>query len=130
MFQAIPVIFIHRRHFSIPNDGLIFIGIGIGSILAAVVNLLFMRRYPRLLKRWYGFPPPEERLYSAMLGGPVLAIGIFWLGWSGNYESVPWWVPGLSTILIGLSITLIFISFIVRLIPSSLLLTSNVADYG
>jgi len=65
-----------------------------------------------------------------MLGGPVLAIGIFWLGWSGNYESVPWWVPGLSTILIGLSITLIFISFIVRLIPSSLLLTSNVADYG
>jgi MFS transporter, DHA1 family, multidrug resistance protein len=115
VFQAIPVIFIHTRHFSISNDGLIFIGIGIGSILAAIVNLWFLRPYPRLLKEWYGFPPAEERLYSAMLGGPILAIGILWLGWSGNYESVPWWVPGLSTILIGLAITLVFISFIVRL---------------
>jgi hypothetical protein len=38
-----------------------------------------------------------------MLGGPILAIGILWLGWSGHYESVPWWVPGLSTIFIGLA---------------------------
>ena len=114
MFQALPVIFIRTRHFSISNDGLVFIGIGIGSILATFVNLWFLRSYPRLLKQWHGFPPAEERLYSAMVGGPVLVVGILWLGWSGNYESVPWWVPGLSTILIGLAITLIFISFIVR----------------
>jgi len=49
-----------------------------------------------------------------MVGRPVLVVGILWLSWSGNYESVPWRVPGLSTILIGLAITLIFISFIVR----------------
>ena len=65
-----------------------------------------------------------------MLGGPVLVVGIFWLGWSGNYESVPWWIPGLSTILIGLAITLIFISFIVRLTPTLFLLTLNISDYG
>ena len=123
VFQAIPVIFIHIRHFSISNDGLMFICIGIGSTLATIVNLCFLRPYRRLLKQWYGFPPAEERLYSAMLGGPILVIGIFWLGWSGNDESVPWWVPELSTILIGLAITLIFISFIVRLAPSLLLLT-------
>ena len=115
VFQALPVIFIRTRHFSISNDGLIFIGIGIGAVLATVVNLWFLRTYPLLLKQWHGYPPAEERLYSAMVGGPILVIGIFWLGWSGNYASVPWWVPGLSTILIGLSITLIFISFIVRL---------------
>jgi len=118
VFQALPVIFIRTRHFSISNDGLVFIGIGIGSILATVVNLWFLRPYPRLLKQWYGFPPAEERLYSAMVGGPVLVVGILWLGWSGNYESVPWWVPALSTILIGLAITLVFISFIVRLTSS------------
>ena len=128
MFQAVPVIFIRTRHFSISNDGLIFIGIGIGSILAAVVNLCFLRSYPRLLKKWYGFPPAEVRLYSAMVGGPVLVIGILWLGWSGNYESVPWWVPALSTLLIGLGITLIFISFIVRLILVTLL--STWTDFG
>lgn len=122
MFQALPIIFIRTRHFSISNDGLVFIGIGIGSVLAALVNLWFLRPYPRLLEKWHGFPPAEERLYSAMLGGPILAIGILWLGWSGHYESVPWWVPALSTIFIGLAITLVFISFIVRLIPLPVLL--------
>jgi hypothetical protein len=46
-----------------------------------------------------------------MVGGPVLVAGILWFGW---------WVPGLSTIvvgprtiLIGLGITLLFTSFIV-----------------
>jgi len=37
----------------------------------------------------------------------MLAIGIFWLGWSGNYESVAWWVPG----IVSLGITFIIISF-------------------
>ncbi|KAI0248053.1 MFS polyamine transporter [Lactifluus subvellereus] len=125
MFQALPVIFIRTRHFSISNDGLIFIGIGIGAVLATVVNLWFLRTYPLLLKQWYGYPPAEERLYSAMVGGPILAIGIFWLGWSGNYASVPWWVPGLSTILIGLSITLVFISFISYLVDTYLIYAAS-----
>jgi len=54
VFQAIPVIFIHTL--SISNDGLIFIGIGIGSVLAAVVNLWFLRPYPR----GTDFPPPRS----------------------------------------------------------------------
>jgi hypothetical protein len=120
VFQALPVIFIRTRHFSISNDGLVFIGIGIGAAFASILNLWFLRSYPRLLKQWYGFPPAEERLYSAMVGGPILVIGILWLGWSGSYESVPWWVPGLSTIFIGMAITLVFISFIVRPISLSL----------
>ncbi|KAI9447622.1 hypothetical protein H4582DRAFT_2068235 [Lactarius indigo] len=75
------------------------------------MNLWFLPPYPGHLKRWHGFPPVEEHQYSVMVGGPTLVIGILLLGWSGNYESVPWWVPGLSTILIDLSITLIFTSF-------------------
>lgn len=114
MFEAVPLIFIRTRHFSVSNNGLVFIGIGIGAALATFMNLWFLRPYPSLLKHWYGFPPAEERLYSAMVGGPLLVIGIFWLGWSGNYESVPWWVPALSMILIGLAIALIFTSFFVR----------------
>jgi len=111
MFEAVPLIFIHTRHFSDSDNGLVFIGIGIGAVLSTVINFCFLRPYPRLLKEWYGFPPAEERLYSAMVGGPVLAIAIFWLGWSGNYETVPWWVPALSLILIGLAVALIFTSF-------------------
>ena len=117
VFEAVPLIFVRTRHFSVPHDGLVFIGIGIGAAIATAMNYWFLRPYPRLLREWHGFPPAEERLYSAMVGGPVLAIGIFWLGWSGNYESVPWWVPALSMIVIGLAIALIFTSFVVRLDP-------------
>jgi hypothetical protein len=66
---------------------------------------------PDVIKQWYGFPPPENRLYGAMIGGPCLVIGIFWMGWSGEFSSVPWYVPALGMILLGVSITLIFISF-------------------
>lgn len=48
-----------------------------------------------------------------MLGSPLLVVSIFWLGWSGNYPSVPWYVPGISTIFVGTSISLIFMSFLV-----------------
>lgn len=65
------------------------------------------------MKEWRGFPPAEERLYGAMMAGPCLVIGIFWLGWTGAYASVPWYVPALSTILIGMSVSLVFISFLV-----------------
>jgi DHA1 family multidrug resistance protein-like MFS transporter len=118
VFQAFPIIFIKIRHFTTGHDGLIFIGIGIGTTIGAFVNYVFSRHYPQLIKRWKGFPPPEERLYGAMLGSPLLVIGIFWLGWTGQYAAVPWYVPGLSTIVIGAAIALIFVSFLVSFLPS------------
>ena len=48
-----------------------------------------------------------------MVAGPCLVIGAFWLGWTGEYENIPWYVPALSTILIGVSVNLVFISFLV-----------------
>ncbi|KAI0248024.1 hypothetical protein BJV78DRAFT_1132099, partial [Lactifluus subvellereus] len=57
-------------------------------------------------------PAPEMRLYSAIFGDPLLVISFFffWLGWTGNYQGVPWYVPALSTITLGTSIALIFMS--------------------
>ena len=70
--------------------------------------------YPEVIKKWKGFPPPENRLFGAMIGSPVLVIGIFWLGWTGQYANIPWYVPALSTIFFGVGISLIFMSFLVR----------------
>jgi hypothetical protein len=114
VFEAFPVIFIHIRHFTIPHDGLVFIGLGIGSVIATLTNIWFLRPYPQLMKEWRGFPPPEKRLNAAMVGTPLLAISIFCLGWTGNYESVPWYVPALTTIPLGTGIVLVFMSFLVR----------------
>lgn len=68
-----------------------------------------------------------------MLAGPFLIVGIFWLGWTGSafgsrslarsgtdlcfadYPSIHWAVPAASAILIGMSFTLVFISFLTYL---------------
>lgn len=112
LFEAIPIIFIETRGFTIWENGLIFIGVGIGTTLGAVINILCSLHYPGLVRKWKGFPPPEERLYGAMIGAPCLIVGAFWLGWTGQYERIHWYVPAISTIFIGASISLIFMSFL------------------
>jgi DHA1 family multidrug resistance protein-like MFS transporter len=114
VFQAFPIVFVTRRGFTISQNGLIFIGVGIGTTIGSIINHFSTRHYPALIKKWRGFPPPEDRLYGAMIGSPVLVIGIFWLGWTGQYSSIPWYVPAISTIFVGAGIGLIFMSFLVR----------------
>jgi hypothetical protein len=113
VFQAFPIIFSEIHHFDIADTGLIFIGTGIGTTIGALINYILTLGYPELIVKWRGFPPPEKRLYSGMIGAPTLVIGAFWMGWAGNYESVPWYVAGLSTIIVGMGISLIFMSFLV-----------------
>ena len=113
VFEALPVIFEGKHGFSISQVGLIFIGVGIGTTLGSVINNACQWEYPVLVPKWKGFPPPEKRLYGAMIGGPCLVIGSFWLGWTGEYASVHWAAPACATVLIGMSINLVFMSFLV-----------------
>jgi hypothetical protein len=113
VLQAFPIIFMIKRGFTVSQNGLIFIGVGVGTSIGSVINYLATRHYPALIKKWRGFPPPEDRLYGAMIGSPILVIGIFWLGWTGQYPSIPWYVPAMSTIPVGTGISLIFMSFLV-----------------
>ncbi|KAF8070036.1 MFS general substrate transporter [Lyophyllum atratum] len=125
LFQAFPIIFIKRHGFTIAQDGLIFIGIGIGTTLGSWLNYRLSSHYPELIRKWRGFPPPEQRLFGAMIGGPGLVVGAFWLGWTGEYSSVPWYVPALSTIMIGFSISMIFMSFLSYLIDTYLMYSAS-----
>lgn len=64
-----------------------------------------------------------------MIAGPSLVVGSFWLGWAGEYEGVPWYVPALSGVLIGAGVILIFVSFLVRFLFSDVdLLLSDHAN--
>ena len=113
LFEALPVVFMIRRNFNEGQGGLIFIGVGVGTTVGCFVNAYLSRNDKELIKKWKGFPPPEKRLRSAMVGAPLLVISIFWLGWTGEYASIPWYVPGLSTIPLGAGISLIFITILV-----------------
>lgn len=125
LFQALPIIFIVKRGFTISQEGLIFIGIGIGVCVGSVINFYTWAHYPELIKKWKGFPPPEERLIGAMIGSPILVIGIFWLGWTGQYANIPWYVPALSTIFIGTGIILIFICLLTYLVDTYLMYSAS-----
>jgi MFS transporter, DHA1 family, multidrug resistance protein len=118
VFEAFPVVFIEKRSFSIAQNGLVFIGVGIGSSIGALLNVWFSSHYVRLIKQWKGFPPPEERLYGAMVAGPSLVVGSFLFGWTGEYPGVPWYLPAIGTILIGMSVALIFVSLLAYLIDT------------
>lgn len=78
--------------------------LNIGTTMGAVLNIIVQRHYKVLAPKWYAFRlsfvpiatpliypmirhghvPPEERLIGAMLAGPLLIIGIFMLGWTGQ----------------------------------------------
>ncbi|KAK9311823.1 hypothetical protein V1522DRAFT_424066 [Lipomyces starkeyi] len=49
-----------------------------------------------------GNPVPEERLIPTMMGSVLFPIGLFWLGWTGNYpHAIPWIVPTLAGSFVG-----------------------------
>ncbi|CCF52968.1 putative mfs-multidrug-resistance transporter [Ustilago hordei] len=112
LFEAVPVIFEMKRGFNLGESGLIFIAVGLGTTIGGMINVLVQLRYRQLTPFWRGMPPPEERLIGSMIAGPFLVLGAFWLGWTGEYVAVPWYVPALSLVPIGMSFTLVFISLL------------------
>ncbi|KAL6304110.1 MFS polyamine transporter [Sparassis latifolia] len=125
LFEALPVIFVGKHGFTIGQSGLTLIGVGIGTTLGAIAFWRQCSHYPELLDKWRGFPPPEERLWGAMNAGLVLVIGGFWLGWTGNYHSVPWIVPALATIPVGYGVSLVFISFVSYIVDTYLMYAAS-----
>jgi len=125
LLQAFPVIFIEKRGFTIGQNGLTFIAMGIGSTTGAALNLWMSRDMPRLIKEWRGFPPPEKRLPGGMVGSILFVVGILWLGWTGNYDSVKWYVPALGAIVVGMGFALIFISCLSYLVETYLMYSAS-----
>ena len=52
VFEAFPIIFIEGRGFTIAQDGLVFIGVGIGTTIGAVSSYYTSAHYPELIKKW------------------------------------------------------------------------------
>jgi hypothetical protein len=120
LFELFPIVFNETRDIPSQYSGLFFIGTGIGTSLGALYTWWEGRKYVRLVKKWRGCPPPEQRLNGAMIGGPLLVVAIFWVGWTGAYKDVHWIVPELGTIPLGMGISMIFICFIVSPPPPPL----------
>jgi multidrug resistance protein len=120
-FAAFPYVFSTEYAFTSLSTGLTFLGLGVGVILAAITIFLFSAKYykPRVHAAVVHDTPkppfatsriaPETRLPLAMLGGPVISIGLFLFGWSAAYR-VHWIVPTIAEAFFGYGNMLIFMS--------------------
>ncbi|EME86325.1 uncharacterized protein MYCFIDRAFT_45250 [Pseudocercospora fijiensis CIRAD86] len=114
-FQAYPIIFQGTYGFNAGEEGLAFLPIGVGSMIAGGIYLWWEHYLAKAKART---PPPiwsqqEEfvRLPVALLGAPLFAIALFWLGWTAR-PSMHWIVPTLSALPFGIGFLLIFMALI------------------
>ncbi|GAA5976456.1 hypothetical protein JCM5350_001694 [Sporobolomyces pararoseus] len=119
LFEGYPIIFVDIHHLPAGYSSLPFLSTFVGAILSVPLTLWFQKRYVLSTKSTEGgVPTPEMRLPPAQLGGILIVIAFVWLGWSGNYEKVPWIVPTLSGIVQGIGSVLIFRSLQTYLIDA------------
>ncbi|KAI3291509.1 hypothetical protein DTO002I6_5762 [Penicillium roqueforti] len=91
--------------FAKTDASLIFVAIGLGTCLSTLTRVLdsyilnYFRRQGRPIK-------PEYKLVGLGLGGPFLAIGLWWFAWTiPPGTQTPWIVPTLSLALVGYALT-------------------------
>lgn len=118
-YAAIPWTFERAYAFSITSQGLVFLNLTIGYVIAVGIILTSSRLLKERLRRNNAaiientgeVPPssPEENLYLAMLGSPFLPLALFTFGWTARCE-VHWIVPMAAIVMLGGGTLLIFVS--------------------
>jgi len=108
-FQAFPIIFQEKHGFNLQSTGLTFLGIAIGMLLGLCTMPYWNRKY-RMYKEVHGGDPPAEfRLLMGQVGGILVPLALFALGFS-TYHSAPWIVPVLASVPFGTGTYFIFTS--------------------
>lgn len=107
---AIPLIFMGEYGFTQGVAELPYLSMLIGIFIGGIVSIFMEKKYTIALKANGGKPVPEARLPPMMVGSFIFSIGLFWLGWAGNYpDKVHWIVPTIGAAPIGMGLILIFL---------------------
>jgi Major Facilitator Superfamily len=125
-FVAFPTIFKEQYGLDLRSQGLTFVGLGVGiliAIIAIIINSKYI--YAPLAIRWKkqnaqdrgesrtkgaaSTPPPEWRLFTAFPGSILIPVSLFLFGWTAR-PSVHWIVPVIAEALFGIGQVLDFMS--------------------
>lgn len=123
--EAYPIVFAEKRGINEAVATLPYIGLIIGVLIGCAIVIAFEPRYNRKLKANNNLPVPEQRLLPMMIGAVLFPIGLFWFAWTGNYPSVPWYVPTLSGLLTGAGIMTIFLQALNYIIDAYLVVAAS-----
>lgn len=100
-FESFAVVFGEIYGFSLPIEGLSFVGILVGVMIAVppYCAYIYYVQEPKFNEK--GELKPEHRLPPAFVGAFLVPISLFLFGWTGR-ASIPWIVPIIgSSIFIG-----------------------------
>ncbi|OCK83275.1 major facilitator superfamily transporter [Lepidopterella palustris CBS 459.81] len=122
---AYPLVFQGVHHMNLGVGGLPFFGMITGQLLAGLFIALRQPSYQKKLAANNDWPIPEWRLPEVIIGGVSFSLGLFWFGWSGYKEDIPWIVPTLSGILTGFGLLSIFLQALNYLVDAYLMFAAS-----
>ncbi|GAA5982241.1 hypothetical protein JCM10908_004797 [Rhodotorula pacifica] len=112
LFEAVPIVFSETHHLNAGLSGCVFLALLSGGATGVLGYLFYFN--PKYMKIHHSLGgkmvPPEERLKPLFLAAPLLAVGFFWFGWTGQYESVSIWAPIVAIYVIGFCVLYVFLT--------------------
>eukprot|EP01113_Clastostelium_recurvatum_P018047 TRINITY_DN2129_c0_g1_i2.p1 TRINITY_DN2129_c0_g1~~TRINITY_DN2129_c0_g1_i2.p1 ORF type:complete len:458 (-),score=38.01 TRINITY_DN2129_c0_g1_i2:7-1380(-) len=107
--ESIPIVFGRLHHLSASSIGLIFITVWLGPTIGYVTNPIQERIYRQKSRECNGHPPPETRLYGAIVGGISFAVGLWIFAWT-SFEFIHWIVPCIGVLFIFLGLYYLYLA--------------------
>ena len=117
--EAFPLVFgPEKGHgFKTGAQGLSFLGLTIGPIIAFLFYPLQERYYLQRVAANDGKGVPEARMWMARLGALLIPLSLFWFGWT-SYPTIHWIVPIIASSFFGAGIYIIILSILSYVVDS------------
>lgn len=110
MFTSITQVFEGSYGFSAQDAGLVFLGLGVGSMAGLAFFTITSDRHLKMMSEKEGQGmKPEYRLQPLLIGAVLMPAGFFIYGWTAQYR-VQWIVPIIGTAIIGMGNLIIFMA--------------------
>ncbi|KAF2450143.1 cycloheximide resistance protein [Karstenula rhodostoma CBS 690.94] len=128
LLTTYPRVFGTQYNFSEKSIALVYLGVGVGSLLGLVfTGAISDRLLNHLAKRYNnGTPKPEYRLPTMLVGSILVPVGLFLYGWSAE-ERVHWIVPVIGTAILGGAMMIIFMPGLTYLIDAYTVYAASVS---
>ncbi|KAJ4350693.1 GTPase-activating protein [Ascochyta clinopodiicola] len=101
-FESFPLVFTELYGFNLGLEGVAFLGILVGTLIAAGILFTWLYFYQEKQFDENGNIAPEKRLIPAMVGCWGVPICLFWFGWSSRAD-IHWIVPIIGTSFFGMA---------------------------
>ncbi|KAH9172062.1 MFS general substrate transporter, partial [Lactarius sanguifluus] len=110
-YEAFPIIFTEKHHFSMQMTGLTFIGPGVGVF----IGLATTPYWNRLFAEKNGEPPPEFRLLIGQVGAILVSGSLFGMAFT-IYAGMHWMGPIIASVPFGTGAYFVFTSSVSYLV--------------